>query len=337
MTDQTFKTSSRAEDIPIPSHTPIGVIGAGTMGSGIAQVAAVAGHLVKIFDTKTSAVARAIESVKASLRRAVARGNVSEEDALATVNRIVPVTKLEELADTGLVIEAIAENLALKQAVLQALERIVARDCVLATNTSSLSITELGTALDQPERFVGMHFFNPAPLMELIEIVSGLRTDPKIVAIVGATAKTWNKTPVHAKSTPGFIVNRVARPFYAEALRLLSEQAADPATIDELVRESGGFRTGPFELMDLVGNDINFAVTQSVFRASFFDSRFTPSLIQQEMVQAGFLGRKSGRGFYCYAPQTDRPLPAFEPLTASPERILFSEPRPVTEALLERL
>jgi 3-hydroxybutyryl-CoA dehydrogenase len=182
-----------------------------------------------------------------------------------------------------------------------------------------------------------MHFFNPAPLMELIEIVSGLRTDPKIIAIVAATAETWNKTPVHAKSTPGFIVNRVARPFYAEALRLLSEQAADPATIDELVRESGGFRMGPFELMDLVGNDINFAVTQSVFQASFYDPRFTPSLIQQEMVQAGFLGRKSGRGFYRYAPQTDRPLPAFEALTSSPERIRFSEPRPVTEALLERL
>jgi 3-hydroxybutyryl-CoA dehydrogenase len=335
MTDQTFKTSSRPESIP--SHTPVGVIGAGTMGSGIAQVAAVAGHLVKIFDTQTSAITRAIETVKASLRRGVARGTVSEEDASATVNRIVPVTKLEELADTGLVIEAIAENLALKQEVLRALEKIVARDCVLATNSSSLSITLLGSALDQPERFIGMHFFNPAPLMELIEIVSGLRTDPKIIAVVAATAKAWNKTPVHAKSTPGFIVNRVARPFYAEALRLLSEQAADPATIDELVRESGGFRMGPFELMDLVGNDINFAVTQSVFQASFFDPRFTPSLIQQEMVQAGFLGRKSGRGFYRYAPQTDRPLPAFEALTSSPERVHFSEPRPVTEALLERL
>ena len=337
MTDQTFKTSSRPENIPIPSRTPIGVIGAGTMGSGIAQVAAVAGHLVKIFDTQTSAIARAIENVKANLRRGVARGTVSEEEASATVNRIIPVTKLEELADAGLVIEAIAENLALKQEVLRALEKIVGRDCVLATNTSSLSITELGTALDQPERFVGMHFFNPAPLMELTEIVSGLRTDPEIVAIVAATAKAWNKIPVHAKSTPGFIVNRVARPFYAEALRLLSEQAADATTIDELVRESGGFRMGPFELMDLVGNDINFAVTQSVFQASFFDPRFTPSLIQQEMVQAGFLGRKSGRGFYRYAPKTDRPSPAFEPAMSSPERIFLSEPRPVTETLLQAL
>ncbi len=268
MTNQTFEIGSQPDAIPIPSHTPIGVIGAGTMGSGIAQVAAVAGHRVKIFDTQTSAMARAIESIKAALRRGVARGTVSDQDALAAVNRVVPVMGLEELADTGLVIEAIAENLELKQDVFQDVEKIVAPDCILATNTSSLSITELATALDRPERFVGIHFFNPAPLMELTEIVSGLATDPKIIATVAATAKAWNKTPVHARSTPGFIVNRVARPFYAEALRLLSERAADPATIDELVRESGGFRMGPFELMDLVGNDINFAVTQSVFRAS---------------------------------------------------------------------
>ena len=337
MTNQTFEIGSRTDAIPIPSHTPIGVIGAGTMGSGIAQVAAVAGHRVKIFDTQTGAMARAIESIKAALRRGIARRTVSEQEALAAVNRVVPVMGLEELADSGLVIEAIAENLELKQDVFQGVEKIVAPDCILATNTSSLSITELAMALDRPERFVGMHFFNPAPLMELTEIVSGLATDPQIIATVAATAKAWNKTPVHARSTPGFIVNRVARPFYAEALRLLSERAADPATIDELVRESGGFRMGPFELMDLVGNDINFAVTQSVFRASFFDSRFTPSLIQQEMVQAGFLGRKSGRGFYRYAPQTDRPLPAFEALTSSPQRIFFSEPQPITEALLERL
>jgi 3-hydroxybutyryl-CoA dehydrogenase len=191
--------------------------------------------------------------------------------------------------------------------------------------------------LARPERFVGIHFFNPAPLMELTEIISGLATDPKVAATVAATAIAWNKTPIHARSTPGFIVNRVARPFYAEALRLLSEQATDPATIDELVRESGGFRMGPFELMDLVGNDVNLAVTQSVFRASFFDPRFAPSLIQQEMVQAGLLGRKSGRGFYRYTPEADRPLPALEPQAPSPEKIFLAEPEPVTEALLERL
>jgi 3-hydroxybutyryl-CoA dehydrogenase len=337
MTDQTFTTRSRPALVPLPRHSPVGVIGAGTMGSGIAQVAALAGHLVKIFDIQTGATARAIESVKASLRRVVARGALSEEDASATVHRIVPVTSLEEFADTGLVIEAIAENLELKQEVLHDLEKIVAPDCILATNTSSLSITELAATLERPERFVGMHFFNPAPIMELTEIVSGLATDPKIIATVTATAKAWNKTPIQARSTPGFIVNRVARPFYAEALRLLSEQAGDPATIDELVRESGGFRMGPFELMDLVGNDINFAVTQSVFRASFFDPRFTPSPLQQEMVQAGFLGRKSGRGFYRYAPEAARPKPAFEPQAPSPEKIFFAEPQALTEALLERL
>jgi 3-hydroxybutyryl-CoA dehydrogenase len=337
MTDQTFTSRSRPAAVRIPSHTPVGVVGAGIMGSGIAQVAAVAGHLVKIFDTQTGATGRAIESVKASLRRIVARGALSEEDATATVYRIVPVMSLQEFADTGLVIEAIAENLELKQEVLHDLEKIVAPGCILATNTSSLSITELGTALERPERFVGMHFFNPAPMMELTEIVSGLATDPRTIATVAATAKAWNKTPILARSTPGFIVNRIARPFYAEPLRLLSEQASDPVTIDELVRESGGFRMGPFELMDLVGNDINFAVTQSVFRASFFDPRFTPSLLQQEMVQAGFFGRKSGRGFYRYTPEADRPHPAFEPAAPSPEKIFFAEPQPVTEALLQRL
>jgi 3-hydroxybutyryl-CoA dehydrogenase len=337
MTDQTFISGSRPAAGPLPRHTPVGIVGTGTMGSGIAQVAAVAGHLVKIFDTQTGAMARAIESVKAGLRRIVARGALSEEDASATVRRIVPVISLEEFADTGLVIEAVAEDLELKREIFRDLERIVAPECILATNTSSFSITELAATLERPERFIGMHFFNPAPTMELTEIVSGLATDREIIATVTATAKAWNKIPIQARSTPGFIVNRVARPFYAEALRLLSEQGSDPVTIDELIRESGGFRMGPFELMDLVGNDINFAVTQSVFRGSFFDPRFTPSLLQQEMVQAGLLGRKSGRGFYRYGPEADRPHPTFEPHAPSPERIFLAEPQPVTEALFERL
>jgi 3-hydroxybutyryl-CoA dehydrogenase len=337
MTDQTSREGLWESAIPIPNHTPIGVIGAGTMGSGIAQVAAAVGHPVKIFDVQPGAIARAIESVKANLRRSVERGKLSEQEASKTENRIVPVTRLEELGDTGLVIEAIVEDFEMKRELFRQLEEVVPAGCILATNTSSLSVTELAATLDRPERFVGMHFFNPAPLMELTEIVSGLATDPGIIATIGATAKAWNKTPVHARSTPGFIVNRVARPFYAEALRLLSEQAADPATIDELVRESGGFRMGPFELMDLIGNDINFAVTQSVFRASFFDSRFTPSLIQQELVQSGFLGRKSGRGFYRYETRANRPHPTLEPHTSAPGEIVFSEPRPVTEALGERL
>jgi 3-hydroxybutyryl-CoA dehydrogenase len=337
MTDQTTRTNPGEDAVPVPSRTLIGVIGAGTMGSGIAQVAAAAGHHVKIFDTQPGAISHALESVKASLRRGVARGKLSEEEALATTNRIVPMRELGELAGASLVIEAIVEDFEAKREVFRQLEKAVPADCILATNTSSLSVTELAGTLSKPGRFIGMHFFNPAPLMELTEIVSGLATDPETIAIVEATAKAWNKIPVHAKSTPGFIVNRVARPFYAEALRLLSERAADPATLDELVRESGGFRMGPFELMDFIGNDINFAVTQSVFRATFFDSRFTPSLIQQELVQAGFLGRKSGRGFYRYGPEVERPLPIFESQTPSPAKIVFSEPQPIAEALLERL
>jgi 3-hydroxybutyryl-CoA dehydrogenase len=337
MTDQTSRQGPRESVIPIPSRTPIGVIGAGTMGSGIAQVAAAAGHPVKIFDTQPCAIARAIESVKVNLHRSVERGKLSEQEASTIQNRIVPVTGLEEFGDTGLVIEAIVEDIELKRKLFRQLEKVVPGGCILATNTSSLSVTDLATTLARPERFLGMHFFNPAPSMELVEIVSGLATDPNIVATIGATAKAWNKTPVSAKSTPGFIVNRVARPFYAEALRLLSEQAADPATIDELVRESGGFRMGPFELMDLIGNDINFAVTQLVFQRSFFDSRFTPSLIQQELVQAGFLGRKSGRGFYRYDSGEDRPDPTLEPHTSVLGEIVFSEPPPVTNPLWERL
>lgn len=337
MTRETSETSARQGGVPISVNAPIGVIGAGTMGSGIAQVAAAAGHLVKIFDIEPSAIARGIENARAGLRKSVERGRLSEQEASATTNRIVPVKGLEELADAGLVIEAIIEDLEMKRELLRRVEKIVSADCILATNTSSLSVTELAAALDRPARFVGMHFFNPAPLMELTEIISGLTTDPKAVATIAATAKAWNKTPVHAKSTPGFIVNRVARPFYAEALRLLAEQAAEPATIDELVRESGGFRMGPFELMDLIGNDINFAVTQSIFRASFFDPRFTPSLIQQELIQAGFFGRKSGRGFYRYDKEANRPLAIFEPQAPRPEKILFSQPQSATDPLLQRL
>jgi 3-hydroxybutyryl-CoA dehydrogenase len=337
MTRVSSETSARQRGVPISVNAPIGVIGTGTMGSGIAQVAASAGHVVKIFDAAPGAIARAVKNIETSLRKNVERGKLSEQAALATANRIVPVTKLKELADSGLIIEAIVEDLETKRELLRQVEKIVPTDCILATNTSSLSVTELAAALDRPERFVGMHFFNPAPLMELTEIIRGLTTDPKTIGTAAATAKAWNKTPVLAKSTPGFIVNRVARPFYAEALRLLSEQAADPATIDELVRESGGFRMGPFELMDLIGNDINFAVTQSVFRASFFDPRFTPSLIQQELIQAGFLGRKSGRGFYRYDKEAPPPLPVFAPRMPSPGTILFSQAQPATELLLKRL
>jgi 3-hydroxybutyryl-CoA dehydrogenase len=198
------------------------------------------------------------------------------------------------------IVEAIVEDLAAKQSLFVSLESIVSDDAILSTNTSSISITAIGAALKRPERLAGLHFFNPAPLMPLVEIVSGIGTDASVADTLFATAKAWGKTPVHARSTPGFIVNRVARPYYAEALRLLQEGAADVATIDAVMREAGGFRMGPFELMDLIGHDVNFAVTRSVWTAFFNDTRFTPSLIQQELLEGGFLGRKSGRGFYDY-------------------------------------
>ena len=337
MTRESAEMSSWQRGVPISLNAPIGIIGTGTMGSGIAQVAAAAGHVVKIFDALPAAIAQAVRIIDTGLRRSADRGKFSEHEALAAKNRIVPVTELKQLADAGLIIEAIVEDLEAKRELLCQVEKVVSSDCILATNTSSLSVTELAGALERPERFAGMHFFNPAPLMELTEIISGLTTDPKTISTVAATAKAWNKTPVLARSTPGFIVNRVARPFYTEALRLLSEQAADHATIDELIRESGGFRMGPFELMDLIGNDINFAVTQSVFRASFFDPRFTPSLIQQELIQAGFLGRKSGRGFYCYNQEATPPVPVFEPPMPSPGTVLLFQAQPATELLLSRL
>ena len=222
------------------------------------------------------------------------------DDEKAALDRIKPAETFDAFGDCDLVIEAATENEDLKIKILKDLCTKLAPRALLATNTSSISITKLAAATDRPDRFIGMHFFNPVPLMALVEIVSGLATDHAAAQTVHDTAAAWGKNPVHAKSTPGFIVNRVARPFYAEGWRLLNEQAADAATIDAVMREAGGFRMGPFELMDLIGHDVNFSVTQSVFNAYFNDPRFTPSVLQQEMVNAGYLGRKSGRGFYVY-------------------------------------
>jgi len=205
-------------------------------------------------------------------------------------------------------VEAIVENLAIKRGLFQQLEAIVAPDCVLATNTSSISVTAIANGLQHPQRLVGMHFFNPVPLMKLVEVVSGLQTDPAVAAAIFDLSKAWGKVPVHARSTPGFIVNRIARPYYAETLALLLEQAATPAVLDACLR-AAGFRMGPCELMDLIGHDTNLAVTQSVYEANFFDKRFVPSLVQREMVDGGLLGRKSGRGFYAYGDGAATVLP----------------------------
>ncbi|MBO9549214.1 3-hydroxyacyl-CoA dehydrogenase PaaH [Pseudomonas sp.] len=295
----------------LSSNALVAVIGAGAMGAGIAQVAAQAGHPVKLYDNRPGAAAQAVAGIDRQLGRLVEKGKLQPQAREAISARLQPVEAIETLADARLVIEAIVENLQVKQQLLQQLEGLCAEDCILASNTSSLSITSLAAGLQRPQQVVGMHFFNPAPLMALVEIVSGLATAPGIASTLYDTAKAWGKKPVHTRSTPGFIVNRVARPFYAESLRLLQEGAADCATLDALLRDAGGFRMGAFELTDLIGHDVNYAVTCSVFEAFYGDFRFQPSLVQKELVDAGRLGRKTGQGFYSYAEGAERP-PAAE-------------------------
>jgi len=298
-------------------NTAVLIAGAGIMGSGIAQVAAQAGHSVMLYDSAPGAAAVARENLQATFSRLVAKGKFSADAASQVLARIEPVDRLEHGAGAGLVIEAVLEDLETKQTLLQQLEQIVTADCVLASNTSSLSVTALANGLQHPERLVGMHFFNPVPLMKLVEVVSGLQTSSEIADSIYQLAQAWGKIAVHARSTPGFIVNRIARPFYAEALALLQEQAATPGLLDACMR-GAGFRMGPCELMDLIGHDTNFAVTQSVWTANYYDGRYSPSIVQREMVDGGLLGRKSGRGFYDYAetpnapatPTTDVNLPA---------------------------
>ena len=280
-------------------NRPVAVIGAGVMGVGIVQVALLAGHPVQLYDVREGAATTAAEQLIATLGKLADKGKLTPEDVAAARGRLSIATSLSDLRDSALVIEAIVENLGVKQALMRDLEAIVSPDCVLASNTSSLSITAVARGLELPGRVVGMHFFNPVPLMRLVEVVSGLATEPAVADAIHLLAQDWGKTAVHTKSTPGFIVNRIARPFYAETLALLQEQAATPAVLDACVR-AAGFRMGPCELMDLIGHDTNFFVTQSVYEANFYDKRFQPSLIQREMVDGGLLGRKSGRGFYRY-------------------------------------
>ncbi|MBW4934400.1 3-hydroxyacyl-CoA dehydrogenase PaaH [Marinobacter sp. F4206] len=309
----------------LDTQTAIAVIGAGAMGSGIAQVAAQAGHKVYLHDQREGAAEAGRAGVAKQLQRRVDKGKLEQQTFDAIVGRIHPVSALSEIADSGLVIEAIVEDLEIKRTLLADLEELCNEETILATNTSSISVTALGAKLRHPERLVGMHFFNPAPLMALVEVVKGLATDNAVAETVHATATNWGKKPVFATSTPGFIVNRVARPFYAESLRLLQEGAADPATLDAILREAGNFRMGPFELTDLIGHDVNYAVTNSVFNAYYQDTRFLPSLIQKELVEAGRLGRKSGQGFYRYTEGSERPEPGTEPACQSDDTRLIVE------------
>ncbi len=301
-------------------NSVIAVVGAGAMGGGVAQVAAAAGHPVRLYDQADGAARAAIDRIDQGLDKLVQRGRISAEEQQALVGRIQPVERLEAIGDAALVIEAIVEDLNIKQRLFRELETLCPK-AILASNTSSLSITAIGSALERPQRLLGMHFFNPAPIMKLVEIISGLASDPALAETLFDTATAWGKLAVHARSTPGFIVNRVARPYYAEALRLLQEGAADAATLDAIYRDGGGFRMGPFELMDLIGQDVNYAVTESVHHAYYGDPRFTPSLIQKALVDAGWLGRKSGRGFYDYREGADNPAPAEQPPCAPPREV----------------
>ena len=294
----------------LPRDATVAVIGSGAMGAGIAQIAAQAGHPVRLFDTRMGTAEKARTTIAQTLQGLAAKGKLDSADAAASASRIVAVHALGDCVSAQLVVEAIVEDLAEKRALLRELEKIVPPQTILASNTSSLSVTAIAAGLRHPGRVAGMHFFNPVPLMKLVEIIAGLATDVATTDTLAATAVAWGKEPVHATSTPGFIVNRCARPFYGEALRLLAEGAADAATIDAVLRAAGGFRMGAFQLMDLIGNDVNFAVTRSVWEACYYDPRYAPSVLQQERVNAGFFGRKSGRGFYDYAADAQPPRPA---------------------------
>lgn len=287
----------------------IGVLGAGTMGAGIAQVAAQSGHEVVLVDVNQVQLDKAKLSLIKVLDRMIEKGSLDEAGKNDLLNRLVFSTQLTDFRGSGLVIEAIVEKLEVKHAVFKEIEEIVGMDCIIASNTSSLSIASIGSVLKFPARVIGIHFFNPAPLMPLVEIIPAVQTSEETLTTAKSIIDSWGKLTVVCKDTPGFIVNRVARPFYGEALRIYEEGIADFATIDWAMTELAGFRMGPFTLMDYIGNDINYTVTETVFAAFYFDPRFKPSFTQKRHMEAGFLGRKTGRGYYDYSEGVELPAP----------------------------
>ena len=300
----------------------VAVIGAGAMGGGIVQVALNAGHRVALYDANPGALERGIAAIDATYRRLLEKGKIDAATHADRMGRLLRADALADLAGAALVIEAIVENLEIKAGVLAEVEALLGEDAIIATNTSSLSVTAIGARLRRPGQVAGLHFFNPAPLLPLVEIVSGKATSPQVADTLFATALAWNKVPVRCASTPGFIVNRVARPFYGEALRLLADRVADVATLDAILRDGGGFRMGAFELMDLIGHDVNYAVTKSVYDALYQDPRYKPSLLQKELVDAGWLGRKSGQGFYAHGAGAERLAPVLAAPAPSPANVI---------------
>jgi 3-hydroxybutyryl-CoA dehydrogenase len=278
----------------------IGVIGSGTMGSGIAQVAATSGCVVNLYDTNKEALAKSKSNLETALSKLVEKGKIDTAEKNRISANISYVNALKDLSHSDVVIEAIIENIDVKRKLFSDLENYVAPDTILASNTSSLSIASIAASCEKPERVIGIHFFNPAPLMQLVEVIPAVQTSTKVLEKTTQIIADWKKTVAVAKDTPGFIVNRVARPFYSEAIRMYEEGIADFATIDSAMKTLGGFRMGPFELMDFIGNDVNYAVTESVFTAFYFDPRYKPSLTQKRLTEAGYFGRKSGKGFYNY-------------------------------------
>ena len=315
----------------------VAVVGAGSMGAGIAQLAAQSGHRVRLLDTQPGAAARALERIDADLTASVQRGRIVAAERDAVRARLATVDDVAALAGCGLAVEAIVEQLEPKKALFRQLEAVLSADAVLATNTSSISITAITQGLKHPGRVIGWHFFNPVTRMKLVEIIRGIETDAVLATAMHVLSRAWGKTPVDAPNAPGFIVNRVARPYYAEAMRLLAERVAAPQAIDRLLREAGGFAMGPFELIDLIGAEVNLSVTESVFAATAWDNRYAPHIIQQELVRAGRFGRKTKHGFYDYREGAKPPaVVTVAPADAAP-RISIAAEAGLLESLADRV